>query len=115
MAKINRCAEYCPKLNDLVVRSSVKYRKTRVMRLGMKSVIEMEVLLRDHMYLCTLLFSLCTAVFDSRLFTSDLLRAPFCVIKSSAKVKKNYRLSNPYNSKAILTMASVKKLRQDAR
>ena len=47
--------------------------------------------LRDHMYLYMLLFSLCTPVFDSRLlFTSVSFRAlHFALKKSSAKVKKS--------------------------
>ena len=81
--------------------------------------------LRDHTYLCMLLFSLFTAVFDSRLlFTLDF----FCVLhfvlkKSSAKVKKITKLqskdcwrivtrspfhwlSNPHKQEAIRPMAN---------
>ena len=52
----------------------------------------------DHVYLCMLLFSLCTGVFYSRLLSTSnfFSRASFCIKQSSAKVKKITKLYCKY-------------------
>ena len=53
--------------------------------------------LQDHMYLCMLLFSLCTAVFDSRLlFTSFFFTCSILNLKKKYKNKKITKLQCTY-------------------